>query len=134
MTGFLNRVADVDGFASLECVIKRCLAKGNCIEHLIALLINEVKLNVFRFLTHDLAGTRIIDFAGDKYRLAVARTIRIEHAQITQQGAADVTELDFTVDIDCRSHLFIMDVLLDILGEAFAGCDRRRFPTSRDRT
>ena len=117
MPGFLNRIADVDGLACLECIVELCQAEGNRIIHLITLLVLQVELDVLHLLAHDLARTGISDIARDEHRLAVAGTIGIEHAQVAQQCTVDVAELDLAINIHCRGNLLVLNMFLDILGE-----------------
>ena len=85
MTCLLDSVTDVNGLARLEGVVIACHAKGDGVVHLVTFLINEVEFDMLVFLAHHLTGSGIIHLAGHKHRLAVARAIGIEQAQVTQQ-------------------------------------------------
>ena len=65
---FFDCVADVEGAFRLNIASLWTLAKGYAIHYIVALIVNQFKLNVLLTASYDLARPVVVDALGTEYR------------------------------------------------------------------
>ena len=94
------------------------MSEGDAVHHIVRLVVDQLQLDVLLVATYHLAGAIVVYVVCTEHRFVVVRTKRVEALQVRLESRCDVSEIDFSIDVDDCTGLFRTDIVGHILFES----------------